>query len=564
MNIKEHISFRTDEESLGDTYKSFSEKAKNQSKETQSLIANIINYYETIIRCMPGNVYWMDENARTLGCNQNVLDTFSLHSPSQFYGLTFDDLAKLGYWTENQGESFKKDTHEVLQTGLPKINIEEPPIIGPSAEETYFLTSRVPLFNNNDHVIGVVGISTDITDKKIAEKNLLDAKIRLEKAGEAKTEFIANISHDLRTSLTGILGLSQSLEKRSQDETNRADARLLLNATQQMLEVINNIVEAIEIEADLGEIQEAQFNMIKVVKNNLSLFAPAARDKNLSINFIHPENVPQFLIGNRFYFDRIILNLLGNAIKFTHDGSINIKISVDSETKTEVLLKMIIEDTGIGIPGDKFEVIFEYFSRLSPAFKGRYQGLGIGLYTVKKYLEKMSGRIEVKSQVGKGSQFTVFIPLKRPEPNSTLELEDAPAETYLPTKQHSATVLLVEDHPLASRMAAEIIRNAGCHVTAVSSGEDALKQLEKETYDLIFLDIGLPGIDGFETAKQIRHNPNPEIANIPIIALTAHMTKKESSSCKKTGMQEMLIKPITPVLVDYVFEKLFPCKTETQ
>ncbi|PJD94004.1 MAG: hypothetical protein CK423_06690, partial [Legionella sp.] len=166
---------------------------------TQLFIEQIINYYETLLLCMPGNVYWLDNNGIAVGCNKNVLDMFGLTSIEQFKGLSFEDMAKIANWSDKTTQSFKQDTLDVIKTGVAKTQIEEPPINHSNGKLIYFLTHRVPLIDKNNRVLGVVGISVDITERKILEMQIKKAKEAAEAANLAKTEFIANMSHDIRT-----------------------------------------------------------------------------------------------------------------------------------------------------------------------------------------------------------------------------------------------------------------------------------------------------------------------------------------------------------------------------
>jgi CheY-like chemotaxis protein len=250
---------------------------------------------------------------------------------------------------------------------------------------------------------------------------------------------------------------------------------------------------------------------------------------------------------------------------------------------------MIVEDTGIGIPKEKFSVIFDHFSRLTPSYQGIYKGSGLGLYTIKSYLGVLKGTIEVQSEVDKGSRFIVTIPLQiakkgvsegKIKPSAKMEavkpvqLETpavikSKAEEKVPLPEDAVRILLVEDHVLAAKVAMNILQKLNCAVDHASSGKDAIRMLKEKPYELIYMDIGLPDRNGLEVTREIRKLPDKKISQIPIVALTAHMNERERQNCLKVGMQEMITKPLTELTAQetinqYVYGSAKIFKTKVQ
>lgn len=223
---------------------------------------SIKHYFETIIACMPGNVYWMDTNSVYLGCNDNAAKTFGFASRNGIVGKTYEDMAKAGNWKANQGESFRRDDIEVVKTGKPKLNVEEPPITDIHGNILYFLTSRVPIFDRNNKVIGVVGISIEISERKKMEDSLKEAKERAEAANKAKTEFLENMRHDIRTPLSGIVGLSGLLNGETDKNKIRKFTASLAEASNELLRFLNEVLESINVASGDLPMVKKKFSLV--------------------------------------------------------------------------------------------------------------------------------------------------------------------------------------------------------------------------------------------------------------------------------------------------------------
>lgn len=526
---------------------------------SEKIVEYIVSYYEDIINCMPGNVYWFDKNGVTAGCNQNVLDMFGFKTLDEFKGLAFEDQRTKGGWTLEATEAFKNDTLEVIRTGKPKLNIEEPPIPHHDGRTIYFLSSRVPLFDHMRNVIGAVGISIDITELKNTQAELKKAKEQAEAASQAKSEFVANMSHDVKTPLAGIIGIAELLSHRLKDE-NHELAQILLMSGQQLLNFFDNCLEVFKLEnSDIALLTE-HFNLKSVLDEIYELFQPAIKTKGLALNINYPDNMPAYLIGSRAGFYRILLNLIGNAVKFTHHGSVTISINYHEKPDTrDILVKLTVADTGIGIAEYKQHIIFERFTRLIPSYKGTYEGNGIGLYIVQRFVNAMQGEIYVKSEVGKGSEFIVICPFQVStlsdheleensshvltyEENRIREIEQTIKEK--PTKS-PPKILLVEDNLIAQRMQSSLFLSMSCEIDVVDRGEKALEIFQPGKYDIIFMDVGLPGIQGDIVTKHIRIMEQGSQYHVPIIALTAHTSEDINKHCLTAGMEDVFGKPLS-------------------
>ena len=351
-----------------------------------------------------------------------------------------------------------------------------------------------------------------------------------------------------------------------------------MNATDQLLRLCNEILETVSLET--GQVLEKpeSFDVQELVQRNINLLQPVARNKQLTLSGEISNAVPKYIKGLRAYFERIILNLISNALKFTEIGFVKITLALESSPKhklklgDKVTLSLTVEDSGIGIPEDKFDVIFEHFSRLTPSFEGIYKGSGLGLYTVKQYLKAMHGQVSIESELSKGSTFTLQIPFIVAEhsdynsrtiqfkklPAQVTEFELAPEEAAISDHtpgegKASGCILVVEDsYPAAVAIKMLLTTKFNCRVDMASNGSEGFEKAANEKYDLILMDIGLPDMDGMLVAQKIRTLPLP-YGNVPIVALTGHMDKRDE--CLAANMQDVLVKPAQPMILENILQR---------
>jgi len=450
-------------------------------------------------------------------------------------------------------------------------------------------------------VIGLIGISADVTQLKETQRALQIANKKAETANRNKSNFIANLSHDIRAPIAGIVGVIQNLfddaclvdYRLSQGQlltlnqqqkliTNiKQDSQLIVTATDELLQLCNEILETINIES--GEITEPQshFNLRQLINNKLDLLQPIAKHNQLTLFSEINDRVPLYFKGLSSYLSRIVLNLLSNALKFTEEGFVKITIncmnSMSFNTGDPIRLCFVVEDSGRGIPVDKFDTIFDNFSRLkASSAKESYKGFGLGLHAVKQYVKAMSGTIKVESKVGKGTRFIFHLPLIVSDHGDVvskiLRLETSklsPLTQYKKRLDKSYTndskihpsrlstfqrcVLVVEDNPVATRAMKLSLEAFGCIVDCAQNSKKAIHQIKHNYYDLIFMDIGLPDRSGIDTTKHVRRLLLPWLKKIPIIALTGHTD--QGDKCLLAGMQAYMIKPILRHNLKDILEK---------
>jgi signal transduction histidine kinase/uncharacterized protein with PQ loop repeat len=366
-----------------------------------------INTLDNIIAMMPGNVYWMNTQGVYQGCNDNQAKLINLNSRKDIIGKRNEDLP--GFLI---AESLDPHNKKVMNTGK-EITIEEPVVL-PNGEHGIYLSNKKPLYNQYREIIGLVGISMDITNRKNQENQLKQAKDDAEQAMLIKNEFIKNMEHDLRTPFSGVLGISEMLWMQETDSTKKEALGQLVQGAKQLLDYHNSVLDFSNIASGQLPIIAKKFNLKKLIEHVLSIEAPAAKLNDINLQSCYDDTIPDILVGDEQRVKSILVNLLSNAIKFTKKGDVTIETQAYQRDKDHAIIRFYIKDTGIGIPKDKQDYIFEQFSKLSLSHKGLYKGLGIGLKIVKEFVNDMDGDLELLSKDGQGSTFIISLPFKIP------------------------------------------------------------------------------------------------------------------------------------------------------
>jgi len=542
-------------------------KRKESEEKTTKL------FQDSLIDHLPNHyIFWKDRNSVYLGCNKALAAALGFKSSTEIIGKTDFDLPT----TKEESEAYRADDCQVMRSKIPKSNIEEPQTLA-DGKKRILSTSKVPLFDEKGKVYGVLAIYSDITHQKLIEQDLLETNKKLEQTLKAKSEFVRNISHDIRTPLSGI---QQATHLIAQGETAKEDiaeyAFAAWEASNELMALLNQIIDVSNKEAFDFEDKSVKFDLYQLVDALNKTYQAIAQNKGISLTINYSPKVPQYLIGKNMRLHRILLNLLGNALKFTEHGKVKLEIKATQQSKEKVTLQFSVIDTGIGIPKEKFGEIFEKFTRLHPSYQGQYPGCGLGLHVVKEYVEKLRGEIYVKSEIGHGSVFTCLVTFKCPRvaderPITETKYEDFFQAPLITTKKPTVTIppsleetgqakyhiLLVEDDPLMQTMGIAILKKMNHYrIDLAKSGEEALELTTTIPYDAIYLDIGLPGIDGIATAQKIRNNSKNLNQNTFIAALTAHSDEEIVSQCLSAGMQQTLIKPLTSEKIHQVHAQL--------
>lgn len=383
-----------------------------QLESNKDEVSKVRSYLENIIALMPGHVYWLDMNGVYLGCNDQQAQAAGLDSRKEIVGKRNKDLP-WNYSAEAKPETIDATNLEIIRSGIPQ-TLEEPAFLQ-DGRRVIFLSSKAPLRDEAGKIIGLLGISIDITNQKEIERKLIEAKEAAEAANRTKTEFIRNMEHDIRTPFNGIFGIANFLAERETDTKKKEYLVDIANCAKELLDYCNDVLDFSKIEQRSLPLLCKSFSIKELVDSILTLETPPAMIKNLKLDAEIETNTPTVIKGDRYRLQRILINLLSNAIKFTNEGHVKLTVKLAKQkSEREVILRFIVEDTGIGIPEEKQEVIYDSFTRITPANQGGYKGKGLGLRIVKQFVEEMNGDIDVRSKPQLGSTFYCTFPFTLP------------------------------------------------------------------------------------------------------------------------------------------------------
>ena len=424
------------------------------------------------------------------------------------------------------------------------------PLLGADGEYKWFLTRAYPIADEKGKVIRWIGTNTDITEQKDASKKA-EADTRMaEDALKAKQQFLSNMSHEIRTPLNAIVGFTNVVLKTKLDETQKKYIHAIKMSGDSLVVLIDDILDLAKVDAGKLILQLIPFKLSASIAAMFNLFEIKTQEKNIVLVKQYDTTIPEILLGDPARLHQILINLINNAIKFTTKGKIIVRVRLLDENDEKATIEFSITDTGIGIPENSLENIFNAFQQATSETSQLFGGTGLGLAIVKQLVELQGGTISVKSAVGKGSTFSFVMSYTKTE----LKIE-AKTETGVTPSIENLKILVVEDIKLNQILIKIILEDFGIEVDLADNGKIAIEKIKINHYDIILMDLQMPEMNGVEATAYIRNKMN---SHIPIIALTADVTTVDVEKCKAIGMNDYISKPIDEKLLYSKIIQYFP------
>ncbi|GAB6167473.1 hypothetical protein JCM19992_34730 [Thermostilla marina] len=475
------------------------ERAEAVIRDTQAL-------YMSLVESLPLHVLRKDLDGRF---------TFANSSLCELLGLSLDEIrgkTDFDFYPPDLASKYRQDDRRVIETGEIFEDIEEHERDG----ETHFVqVKKSPVRDADGRIVGVQAVFWDVTEQKLAEEGLKRAKEAAEAANRAKSIFLANMSHEIRTPMNAILGMAELLADTELSEEQREYAQIIKEAGEALLSIINDILDFSKIEAGRLDLDRTPFALRESLGDTMKGLAVKAYRKGIELAYRVDPRVPETVVGDPLRLRQVVTNLVDNAIKFTEEGEVVVNVDLAEQKDDAVVLEFQVRDTGIGIPPEKQQAIFEAFEQADSSTTRRYGGTGLGLAISSRLVQLMGGTLSLKSEVGKGSTFTFRVKLDVTAEGRQAEYQFPPRDT---------PILIVDDNETNRRILAEMIGNWGLATTTAASAAEAQQCLEQaaaagKPIELVITDAHMPEVDGFSLCRRLRDDP--KTADLPIIVLTS-------------------------------------------
>ncbi|MCP1340464.1 response regulator [Idiomarina sp. M1R2S28] len=499
------------------------------------LSSDSLQLFEQVFNDLPTRVYWRDPELKLLGGNRAFANDFGIE-PESLAGKAdaeIDSLASNDVLLERDKKTFSQQA--------PSVNAEIE--LKVSGKSQWVEHSSVPLYDDDHNIIGILGSYYDISGIKSVAEEMEKAKETAERANQSKGEFLANMSHEIRTPINAIVGMANLCLKTELTQKQKRYIKVIDSSSQALLGVINDILDFSKIDAGKLTVERIPFDLQDVLTSLADMFAYRAYDKDLEFIINLPANIPTRLIGDPLRLNQVLVNLISNAIKFTEDGEINVAVNLLDSSRDNVLLRISVTDTGIGMDEEQRANLFKAFTQADTSTTRKYGGTGLGLAISRRLILLMGGDIGVTSAAGQGSTFyiEVELPLQTEQDNSHHQ--------YLLQKLKGVRILAIDDNLSTREMLYEMLRSYQVDVKVCRTAEQALQvfQLSVEDnnpYQLVLVDWRLPGMDGLEFCQKITERYAEDIRPKMTLA-TGYYAEELSEKAKQAGVNDIISKPFT-------------------
>ena len=504
-------------------------------------IEDVQGMFRSVLDHMPSRIFWKDTNLHYLGCNLAFAQDAGFSSPEEIVGKTDYEMG----WTKEDAEKFRADDRKVLDTGKGKCNFEECQTRSEGDPE-WLETTKRPLHSADGELVGVLGTYQIITERKQAEFALLEAREAAEAANQTKSEFLATMSHEIRSPLNVLLGYTDLLRFREQDSETLEMLELMSASGQCLREIIDDILDLSKIESQEVDLQEEPFNPEETARRQFDIMANQATERGLNYTIKIDPGVPSNVISDAPRWSQIIRNLLSNAIKFTPKGSVELHLSAVPAESPEgnTIIKVTVTDTGIGITEETAVELFQKFRRGDSSSVREFKGTGLGLYISRRIAHLLGGDVKVESELGRGSQFEVTISCPVAKPAETVDA--GIGSKFSNHTTGDIEIVVVDDLQANLHLVRAFLQKIGYECRTYLDADTAMAALEEEPADIIFTDVEMPKTNGLEFTRTLRERGISSPANGEpsyIIAMTAGVLPEDRQRCFDAGMDSYIAKP---------------------
>ncbi|WBA40783.1 PAS domain S-box protein [Hymenobacter canadensis] len=509
--------------------------ADEQRRTANRRLAEQNRLFRQVIDTAPHLIYLKDRLGNYLLANKAIADLYGM-TPEQMVGIKPEKLPNV----PTDGQRYRQQDEELLRTGQEMV-LEES-FTKPDGELLWFYSIKRP-FVLADGSMQVLGIDTNITELKRTQLDLHAAKEAAEQNAQAKQDFLSNMSHEIRTPLNGILGIAGLLAKTPLDDQQSQFLRHIRYSADHLLVVINDVLAMAELGAGKVRPESILFDVRDVLTASRELLLPRAQEKGIALELdLPPASVPTTVLGDPHRLRQVLLNLLSNAVKFTAHGQVVVSCRPLHLTPEQATLQFQVMDTGTGIPEHQLQQMFEPFMQASSSTAREYGGSGLGLSISRGLVELMGGTLTAESRLHEGSTFSFTLTFSGvPSGTAAAQSKSAPAPNYW--SLGARRVLLAEDNAINQFLVETLLRGWGWTVDTAGTGPDALLLFNQHRYDVVLMDIQMPGMDGVEATRRLRQHPDAARAATPILALTAHALRDEAERFRQAGFSGYLSKP---------------------